>query len=62
MNLFIAVVFFCTGAECYFWKSPVNHYNKEECIAAIEKFASVLEQNGVVSFGQCLVVNTRNDI
>jgi hypothetical protein len=62
MNLFIAVVFFCSGGECYFWKAPTNYYNKEECVRAVDNFSKLLEDKEIPSFGNCLLVNTRNDI
>lgn len=62
MNLFIAVVFFCAGENCFFWKAPTNYYNKEDCIKATDNFAQLLEDKKIPSFSNCLVVNTRNEI
>jgi hypothetical protein len=62
MNLFIAVVFFCSGGECYFWKAADNFFNEKECVQAINKFAKSLEEKEIPSFGSCLVVNTRNSV
>jgi hypothetical protein len=62
MNLFIAVVFFCASGECYFWKAPTNYYSQEECVKAVDRFTTLLEDKEIPSFGNCLVVNTRNEI
>jgi hypothetical protein len=62
MNLFIAVVFFCTPESCYFWKAPSNYYKKEECVKAANNFSKLLEDKQIASYSTCFVVNTRNDI
>jgi hypothetical protein len=56
------VVFFCASGECYFWKAPTNYYSQAECAKAVDNFTALLEDKEIPSFGNCLVVNTRNDI
>ena len=62
MNFFLAVVFFCSGPECYFWKAEQNYYSLEECQKSVVKFMNYLEAEKIQGMGQCLKVNTRNDI
>ena len=62
MKLFIAVVFFCLGEECVFWKSHTNFYTQEECAKEIVTAVDTLEKQGVESMGTCLVVNLNQHI
>ena len=62
MSFFIAIAFFCTGDDCYFWKSDVNFYSQEECTKAVVAFMDSTEAQGVQSVGQCLKINTKNNI
>jgi hypothetical protein len=61
MKLFIAVAFFCLGEECYFWKSSDNFYSAQECSKSLQEFISKFEDTTPV-FGNCLVVNLKNNI
>jgi len=62
MNFFIAVVFFCTGPDCYFWKAEQNYYSVEDCQQEVMKFMDYLETEKVQGMGQCLKISTRNNI
>jgi hypothetical protein len=62
MNLFIAVVFFCVGGQCYFWQGNQNYYTKAECEKVVKKFVDELYDKGAQGAGTCLPVSTRNNI
>lgn len=62
MKLFLAVVFFCVGEQCSFWKSENNYYNVEECAAEVRKAMQFFEDQGVINAGTCLPISTKNNI
>jgi hypothetical protein len=61
MKLFIAVAFFCLGEECYFWKAADNFYSIEQCGKALQEFIGKQDEDLPI-FGNCLVVNLRNNV
>ena len=62
MKLFLAVVFFCVGDQCAFWKSETNFYSEKECTAEVAKAMQFFEEQNVAAFGTCLPINTKNNI
>lgn len=62
MKLFIAVIFFCSGDQCAFWKSQDNFFNIEECTVEVAKAMQFFESQSAPAFGACLPINTKNNI
>lgn len=62
MNLFLAVIFFCNGGNCYFWKSTELFYTEEKCIAALKLGSDELDSKGVPNNGTCLPINVGKNI
>jgi hypothetical protein len=61
MKLFIAIIFFCQGEQCAFWKGDKVTYSEKECGAYL---AQSLDQfsNFYVVIGTCVFVPTNNII
>jgi hypothetical protein len=62
MKLFLAVVFFCSNGQCYFWQSKDLYYDQQKCLEAVAAVLEGLEKNDVESEGTCLQINTRNNV
>lgn len=62
MKLFLAVVFFCVGDQCAFWKAETNFYTAEECTVEVQKAMKFFEDQNVAAFGTCLPISTKNNI
>ena len=61
MKLFIAIIFFCQGEQCAFWKGDKVTYSEKECKTYL---AQSLDQfpNFHVVIGTCIFVPTNNII
>jgi len=60
MKLFLAVIFFCSGGQCYFWKSPEMQYSHEECLKILQSAQQKLNKQGIENEGTCLPINIKN--
>jgi hypothetical protein len=56
MKFFIAVVFFCVGDDCAFFKSDVNYYSIEDCQRKVASVIKELDSNGIKNEGVCLPI------
>jgi hypothetical protein len=56
MKFFIAVVFFCVGEDCAFFKSDVNYYSIEDCQRKVASVIKELDENGIQNEGVCLPI------
>jgi hypothetical protein len=56
MKFFIAVVFFCVGDDCAFFKSDVNYYSIEDCKKRVIQVTKELDSNGIKNEGVCLPI------
>jgi hypothetical protein len=56
MKFFIAVVFFCVGEDCAFFKSDVNYYSIEDCQRKVASVIKELDANGIKNEGVCLPI------
>jgi hypothetical protein len=54
MSIWIAIVFFCAGQECAFWKADELFTNKKACEAAMQNAVDRLEANNVEAAGACM--------
>lgn len=62
MKLFLAVLFFCTDGQCYFWKSTDLFYSEVKCVQSLEAASKELEAKGIPSQGSCMQINIRNNL
>jgi hypothetical protein len=56
MSIWVAVVFFCAGSECAFWKADELFTNKKECEVSLHKAMDSLERNGAETAGACMSI------
>ena len=54
MSIWIAIVFFCAGSECAFWKADELFNTKEQCEANLHKAMDTLERHGREAAGACM--------
>ena len=62
MNFFLAVIFFCSNGQCYFWKSDELFYDKDKCQATLEAASKALEDQKIKNQGVCLPLTTKNNV
>jgi hypothetical protein len=56
MKFFIAVVFFCVGDDCAFFKGDINYYSIEDCKKRVIQVTKELDSNGIKNEGVCLPI------
>jgi hypothetical protein len=56
MKFFIAVVFFCVGEDCAFFKGDINYYSIEDCQRKVAAVIKELDENGIKNEGVCLPI------
>jgi hypothetical protein len=59
MISYIAVAFFCIGADCYFWSGHTLHASESVCHQELSKFVNEAEKAGIESAYQCIKVPLR---
>jgi hypothetical protein len=59
MKLFIAIVFFCQGQDCAFWKGDKISYTQEECRAYLAQSLDHFPKFPIL-VGTCIPVSTNN--
>jgi hypothetical protein len=58
MKFFIAVVFFCIGDECAFFKGDTNYYKLQDCQQKVASVVKELDSKGIMNEGVCLPIKT----
>jgi hypothetical protein len=56
MKFFIAVVFFCVGEDCAFFKGDINYYSIEDCKKRVVQVTKELDSKGIKNEGVCLPI------
>ena len=54
MSIWIAVVFFCAGSECAFWKAEELFKSKDRCENTLFAAMDKLESKGTEAAGACM--------
>lgn len=54
MSFWIAIVLFCVGGECSFWKSEKLFSTEAECAVTIKQALTYFEQQAEFGTGTCL--------
>jgi hypothetical protein len=62
VKFFLAVIFFCNGEQCFFWKSSELFYKQEECLKVLKEASQALYQKGFENEGSCLQISTNKNI
>jgi len=56
MNFWVAVIFFCHGGECSFWKATDVYDTKTQCEGVLAGALDVFEPNTDAAAGGCLEI------
>ena len=56
MNIWIAVIFFCHGGDCAFWKATDVYDTKAQCEEVLSGALDIFEPNTNAAAGTCLEV------